>query len=236
MKMAEYVKEESKNQETPLIFSDEELRILKERLSTKTEVRTGTQKNPGFKLTRNTFERMNKGLFISTLDYVDTVLEAADIDSSDIDDVIVVGGSCRIPFMLQILDEFFGRDRLRLMDEEAVVRGAAIYASAIQKGTSSNILIDVSASSVGISIPQRLTTLTMLEKNERLCTDHFLRFIPLHEDDETLLTVLEGGNVDPLSNKIIGTIKLRHTQLARSQGYRLKFTTDLVSVRKCFIM
>ena len=230
-KMAEYAAKKS-----PTI-SEEERRILKERLSKSNQIRTGTQKNPGFQWTRDTFESINKELFISTLDYVDTVLEAAGLDPSDIDDVILVGGSCRIPFMIQILGEFFGQDRLHQLDEEAVVRGAAIYASAIQNGTSSNMLIDVSTNSIGMSFPERLVTDTIWKKNERLCTHHRLKYIPHIDEEESVLTVLEGDKSGPHANKKIGTIKLRHTPLARDRGYVIKSSTDFVSGRnKSFLI
>ncbi len=86
----------------------------------------GSKADLNFTITRALFEELNLDLFFSTLELVYAALEAAQMDKTDIDQVLLVGRSSRIPKISQILGEVFGLKKLDLVDYNAVVRGAAI--------------------------------------------------------------------------------------------------------------
>ncbi|KAG8766314.1 ATPase with role in protein import into the ER [Ceratobasidium sp. 428] len=82
-------------------------------------------------LTRAKFEELNLDLFRQTLEPVVKVLKDARLEPKDIDDIILVGGSTRIPMIRQLLKEFFGgrEPQMRINPDEAVAYGAAIQGS-----------------------------------------------------------------------------------------------------------
>jgi molecular chaperone DnaK (HSP70) len=106
-------------------------------------------------LTRAKFEELNMDLFRSTLAPVKKVLEDADMKKTDIHEIILVGGSTRIPKVQQLVKEFFnGKEPSRGVNpDEAVAYGAAVQACILsggECGESSMVLLDVNPLSLGI--------------------------------------------------------------------------------------
>jgi molecular chaperone DnaK (HSP70) len=106
-------------------------------------------------LTRAKFEELNMDLFRSTLVPVKKVLEDADMKKTDIDEIILVGGSTRIPKVQQLVKEFFnGKEPSRGVNpDEAVAYGAAVQACILSGGDcgqNSIVLLDVNPLSLGI--------------------------------------------------------------------------------------
>ncbi|CAL8076650.1 unnamed protein product [Calicophoron daubneyi] len=81
-------------------------------------------------MSRAMFENINNQLFQRTIEVVDQTMKAKNIQKSDIDDVLLVGGSSRIPRVRQLLKEYFGGKELNksINPDEAVAQGAAIRA------------------------------------------------------------------------------------------------------------
>ncbi len=106
-------------------------------------------------LTRAKFEELNMDLFRSTMVPVKKVLEDADMKKTDINEIILVGGSTRIPKVQQLVKEFFnGKEPSRGVNpDEAVAYGAAVQACILsggECGESSMVLLDVNPLSLGI--------------------------------------------------------------------------------------
>lgn len=95
------------------------------------------------KISRPKFELLNKDLFEKTIDLVDEVLTKANLKKCEIDDIILVGGSSRIPKIQCLLTEFFDGKHLNsyINPNEVVAYGAAIQAS-IQQNIEKFVLID----------------------------------------------------------------------------------------------
>ncbi|KAL9421914.1 hypothetical protein AB3S75_034231 [Citrus x aurantiifolia] len=100
-------------------------------------------------ITRARFEQLNMDLFQKCIEHVDTCLAKAKIDRTAVDDVVIVGGSSRIPKLQQLLQDFFlGKNLCRHINaDEAVASGAAIQA-AIMSGVCSDkaedlVILDV---------------------------------------------------------------------------------------------
>merc|ERR1712241_1196139 len=102
------------------------------------------------------FEELNMDLFRSTMKPVQKVLEDADMQKKDIDEIVLVGGSTRIPKVQQLVKEFFnGKDPSRgINPDEAVAYGAAVQGGILSgeggDATSDILLLDVTPLSQGI--------------------------------------------------------------------------------------
>lgn len=105
-------------------------------------------------LTRAKFEELNMDLFRSTMKPVQKVLEDADMKKKDVDEIVLVGGSTRIPKIQQLVKEFFdGKEPSRgINPDEAVAFGAAVQAGVLsgEAETSEIILLDVNPLTMGI--------------------------------------------------------------------------------------
>ena len=104
-------------------------------------------------LTRAKFEELNMDLFRGTLKPVQKVLEDADLKKEDIHEIVLVGGSTRIPKIQQLLKEFFnGKEPSRgINPDEAVAYGAAVQAGVISGEEDTEIvLLDVNPLTMGI--------------------------------------------------------------------------------------
>lgn len=108
-----------------------ESEIVMELLSMKT---SSSQSKGVFsaKITRKTFEDINKDLFVKVLEPIKKVLESVELTKYDIDEVVLVGGSTRIPKVRKLIAEFFEKDPNTSIDPElAVVTGVSIQAGII---------------------------------------------------------------------------------------------------------
>ena len=122
-------------------------RTLSSTTSTRIEIESFT-KGEDFSetLTRAKFEELNNDLFKKTLKPVEQVLKDAKAKKSDIDDIVLVGGSTRIPKVQQMLEEYFGKAASKgINPDEAVAYGAAVQGGVLsgEEATSGIVLMDV---------------------------------------------------------------------------------------------
>jgi endoplasmic reticulum chaperone BiP len=107
-------------------------------------------------LTRARFEELNIDLFKKTLEPVKKVLADANLKKTDVDEIVLVGGSTRIPKVQQLLQDFFNGKELNrgVNPDEAVAYGAAvqggILSGAAEKANKDILLLDVAPLSLGI--------------------------------------------------------------------------------------
>ncbi|KAJ7907056.1 heat shock cognate 71 kDa protein-like protein [Mycena leptocephala] len=100
-------------------------------------------------LTRARFEELCRDLFLSTLEPVEKVLRDSKIDKSNVDEIVLVGGSSRIPFIVKLMSDFFNgkKPNRSINPDEAVAFGAAVQAAILVRDTSEKIqyvvLLDV---------------------------------------------------------------------------------------------
>lgn len=109
-------------------------RTLSSQMSTRIEIEAFFEGNDFSEtLTRAKFEELNVDLFKKTLKPVEQVLKDADVKKSEIDDIVLVGGSTRIPKVQSLLEEFFNGKKASkgINPDEAVAFGAAVQAGVL---------------------------------------------------------------------------------------------------------
>ncbi|XXG54673.1 hypothetical protein AAC387_Pa03g2492 [Persea americana] len=151
--------------------------------------------------TRTKFEELNMGLFNRCIELVKNCLRDATMDKSSIDDVVLVGGSTRIPKVQQLLQDLFGGKELckSINPDEAVAYGASIEA-AKQSGVVADMkvqdlaLVDVTPLSLGIGVGENLVNV-IVPRNTTIPTvggknDTYL------DKDEIEVKLLRTGNAE----------------------------------------
>ena len=127
------------------------------------------------KITRAKFEELCHDLFSSCLEPVEKALRDAKLQKSEIHEIVLVGGSTRIPKVQQLLEEFFGGKKLNktINPDEAVAYGAAVQAAILSGDQSAEVkdvlLLDVAPLSLGIETAGGMMT-TLIERNSRIPT------------------------------------------------------------------
>lgn len=104
-------------------------------------------------LTRAKFEELNMDLFKKTLKPVEQVLKDANVKKGEINDIVLVGGSTRIPKVQGMLEEFFSKKATKgINPDEAVAFGAAVQGAVLsgEEGTGEVVLLDIAALTLGI--------------------------------------------------------------------------------------
>ena len=118
-------------------------------------------------LTRAKFEQLNERFFIRCIDTVKSVMRDATAKPDDVSDIVLVGGSTRIPKVQQMLSEFFGGKELckAINPDEAVAVGAAvqgaILSGARSSATQSLVLVDVTPLSLGIETDGKIMSVVI---------------------------------------------------------------------------
>ncbi|KAI3361807.1 hypothetical protein L3Q82_002148 [Scortum barcoo] len=163
-------------------------------------------------LTRAKFEELNMDLFRSTMKPVQKVLEDADLKKSDIDEIVLVGGSTRIPKIQQLVKEFFnGKEPSRgINPDEAVAYGAAVQAGVLsgEEDTGDVVLLDVCPLTLGIETVGGVMT-KLIPRNTVVPTKKSQIFSTASDNQPTVtIKVYEGERPLTKDNHLLGTFDL----------------------------
>jgi len=160
-------------------------------------------------LTRARLEEMIKDLVERTIDIVKQALEDAKLKPEDIDDVVLVGGSTRIPLVQRRIKEFFGKEPHKgLNPDEVVAMGAAIQAGVLSGEVKDIVLVDVTPLSLGVETYGGVMTV-LIPRNTPIPVRKCEVFTTAHDNQtEVEIHVLQGERPLAKDNKSLAKFYL----------------------------
>ncbi len=161
-------------------------------------------------LTRAKFQNMTNDLVEKTKEPVNIAMDDSDLSPSDIDEVILVGGSTRLPAVQDFVKDYFNKDpHKRINPDECVAIGAAIQAGVISGDVQDDIvLLDVTPLSLGVETLGGVMT-TMLERNTTIPTEASKTFTTAQDNQTNVeIHVVQGERAMAQDNHSLGRFNL----------------------------
>jgi len=183
-------------------------------------------------ITRAKFEEINMDLFDECMEIVEKCLIDAKMDTSNVDDVVLVGGSSRIPKVQQLLQDFFkGKELCKSINpDEAVAYGAAVQAALLSGGSKSVpnlVLIDVAPLSLGWEIKHGVMSV-MIPRNTSIPVKKTRTYTTIEDNQpNALIKVYEGERTKANDNNLLCSFVLSGLPpVARGHPYDVCFDVD----------
>jgi len=179
-------------------------------------------------LSRAKFEQLIDDLVKRTIEPCQTALKNADLSTSDIDEVILVGGSTRIPAIQEAVEKFFGKAPSKGVNPDEVVSlGAAIQGGVLTGDVKDVLLLDVTPLSLGIETMGNVFT-KLIEANTTIPTKKSQVFSTAADNQPSVdIHVLQGERAMAADNKTIGRFQLTDIPPAPRGVPQIEVTFDI---------
>ena len=179
-------------------------------------------------LTRAKFEQLIDDLVQRTIAPCRTALQNAGLSTSDIDEIILVGGSTRIPAIQAAVEKFFGKAPSKGVNpDEVVALGAAIQGGVLTGDVKDVLLLDVTPLSLGIETMGGVMT-KMIEANTTIPTKKAETFTTAVDNQPSVeIKVFQGERPMAQQNKLIGSFHLDGIMPARRGEPQIEVTFDI---------
>lgn len=195
----------------------------------------GQPLNLNIEIERSEFEELIAPFIERTIKSVDEALADSGLTLHQMDDLVLVGGSTRIPLVQQRLREEYQREPSRAVDPDlAVALGAAVQAAMLDGQVVGPVLVDVTGHTLGIEAVMndsffsvQTSTSPIIHRNSPLPARHEQTYYTMHPDQENVeIHVLQGEHVDVDRNRSIGRFKLE-LQKQRGENSQIVVRFDL---------
>jgi molecular chaperone DnaK (HSP70) len=189
---------------------------------------------------RGEFESLCEDLFNSCLPYIDNAIKDAKLKKEEIDEIVLVGGSSRIPYIIKMVENYFKDKQIKknLNADEAVAIGAAYQAKNIEGGEDGLehlVVIDVSPLSLGIRVKGNKTHV-LIPRNTMLPATKTKQFYTTHDYQKIAgIRVFQGENESCKLNFELGSfdVIIKQTdKLAGKVKFDVTFELDVNSILK----